>query len=372
MKCPLKIDHYENRPALTVHLFKPPQGFIFLVRTDRPDTCVEAGAELLVDFKDGSTITLENSSENCKGDYANFLSANDDVSSFLEGFEEKTIAVLRSATNDAIRQNLSYGESTTLRTTLQCFRELDPPAAKILGQAWSPPRNPDPAKIIREARVDRQQGNYEVALAKHIWYHDNALKIDRSLTGVRLSYALADWRQLANRYPPALRSLEETRDLNETRVRANKDDFEAFQEYAALNRELMEEEKTAILFKWVHENDPVYARAIYPLARDALVQFGEWDLCSTYTDREQYDETIPTFRKNLKWATEQNWNQLATDGFRQLFSYDIALTIAILSKAGRSVEARELSELATLAWKDPSHHQRLKNALKGTPPDRLF
>jgi len=37
------------------------------------------------------------------------------------------------------------------------------------------------------------QQKFDAALKKHIWFHNYALKIRKSLYGVRLSFALADW-----------------------------------------------------------------------------------------------------------------------------------------------------------------------------------
>ncbi|MEI9962222.1 MAG: hypothetical protein WDM76_14140 [Limisphaerales bacterium] len=41
---------------------------------------------------------------------------------------------------------------------------------------WRPPQNPDPNKILKEAESDTAAGRYTDALAKHVWYHENALK----------------------------------------------------------------------------------------------------------------------------------------------------------------------------------------------------
>ena len=73
---------------------------------------------------------------------------------------------------------------------------------------WQPPEKPDPSTILREAERDMRAGRFEDALAKHVWYHENALKHDDGQTGVRRSFALADWLELGKKHAPALAKLE--------------------------------------------------------------------------------------------------------------------------------------------------------------------
>jgi hypothetical protein len=39
---------------------------------------------------------------------------------------------------------------------------------------WTVPTDPDPQTILREAAENTRAGQYELALAKHIWFHENA------------------------------------------------------------------------------------------------------------------------------------------------------------------------------------------------------
>ena len=68
---------------------------------------------------------------------------------------------------------------------------------------WTPPSNPNPDKILREAQDDARAGRYPDALAKHVWFHENALTYAPAMYGVRLSFALSYWVNLGNLYPPA-------------------------------------------------------------------------------------------------------------------------------------------------------------------------
>src|SRR4051812_34817029 len=93
---------------------------------------------------------------------------------------------------------------------------------------WSPPVKPDPSSILQEAEADTRAGRFEDALQKHIWYHENALKFQRAQYGVRLSFALSAWWELASKYPPAMEALRRARDTAEANVRSQDGKFDAF------------------------------------------------------------------------------------------------------------------------------------------------
>src|ERR1044072_6141550 len=77
---------------------------------------------------------------------------------------------------------------------------------------WTPPEKPNPAQILQDANADTRAGQFEDALAKHLWYHRNALKHSPAQGGVRLSFALSYWHNLATKYPPAMTALKAERD----------------------------------------------------------------------------------------------------------------------------------------------------------------
>ena len=80
-------------------------------------------------------------------------------------------------------------------------------SATVSAQQWVPPDNPDPNEIWDEAEADVQEGRLDLAAEKYLWFHENALMYQPSLSGVRLSYALGDWRDLADKYRPAMQDM---------------------------------------------------------------------------------------------------------------------------------------------------------------------
>ena len=113
---------------------------------------------------------------------------------------------------------------------------------------WTPPDDLNPSEILHSAVADTRSGIHEVALAKFLWFHHNALRYEQAFGGVRLSYALSSWLDLAKSYPPAREAFINTRDDTEAAFRADMSDFDLFHDATSLNRELGEASRTADLF----------------------------------------------------------------------------------------------------------------------------
>lgn len=54
---------------------------------------------------------------------------------------------------------------------------------------------------LKVARAATREGNHETALRELIWFHDHSLEEDPALCGVRLSFALSYWMEVAQVYP---------------------------------------------------------------------------------------------------------------------------------------------------------------------------
>ena len=111
-------------------------------------------------------------------------------------------------------------------------------ATVVVPQDWTAPENPDPSQILNEAQRDAASGRYKVALAKHVWFHQNALKHDPALYGVWLSFALGYWTDLGKNYKPALKKLRSIRDQAAESVGQDKQSPESFHDFASINEAL--------------------------------------------------------------------------------------------------------------------------------------
>ena len=74
---------------------------------------------------------------------------------------------------------------------------------------------------LKETRDMIKEDKYPEALDRCLWFHDYALEKQPAMKGVRLSFALRDWKSLADVYPPALTAMKETRDKKIEEINVN-------------------------------------------------------------------------------------------------------------------------------------------------------
>ena len=221
---------------------------------------------------------------------------------------------------------------------------------------WTPPEDPDPIAIRKEAADDVRAGRYEVALAKRVWYHENALAIQPSQSGVRLSFALSEWLELGESYPPALARMKQMRDAVEKKIRRQDQvrvKFADFQEFASFNETLREEERTLEAFRWLDESDPDDAKRIFRLARKALIAQKQYELYGKYIDPpEDIRRLVRSYRELLKFAEKSKRGELLASHSKNTFARDSATLVAILTKLARPAEAQETADKAREAVQD--------------------
>jgi hypothetical protein len=182
--------------------------------------------------------------------------------------------------------------------------------ANASAETWSPTlapgEKPDVDKIRHEAQELVEKGQYEEALQRHIWYHNHALQYGTGQTGVRLSFALADWVELGRRYPKAKQALIEIRDHDTQEFAEGRGYFDLFMDVHSLNQYLGEDEATYSLFKRIEQSDPPLAQQCFGVIEDLLVNHGEYDLCLGYIgDPQTAFESIHQSREQMKKWEDQ-------------------------------------------------------------------
>ena len=125
-------------------------------------------------------------------------------------------------------------------------------------------------------------GEHSAALERYIWFHEHALEHDPHMLGVRLSYSLSDWRQLADVYPPAMEAMIATRDRVAAQIRAGQGSWDLFQDLQALNEKLDDEPMTVELFKHLHATQPSFAKRVWRLASNHVIAAGEYEMARHY------------------------------------------------------------------------------------------
>lgn len=213
---------------------------------------------------------------------------------------------------------------------------------------WEPPNEPDLHAILQEAGKDTREGRYAVALAKHFWFHENSVKLDPAMTGVRLSFALSSWLQLAEKYEPALRKLQEVRDKTEALVRDEKKvrvRFEDFHDLVALNKTLRLEKQTVEVFRWLDKHHSEDAERMFRLAQPALVKEKEYSLCGKYVTADDF-AAIELGYSHLVKRLEKKPGERLKDFAEKSYINKSSTLVAILMLSERPDQAQSVAQNA--------------------------
>ncbi|HEY4260994.1 MAG TPA: hypothetical protein VGM98_12570 [Schlesneria sp.] len=236
---------------------------------------------------------------------------------------------------------------------------------------WTPPENPDPHAILQEAKADARAKRYEDALAKHVWFHQNALTFQPALYGVRLSFALEYWMDLGKSYPPAIVKLKSIRDDARRKVLdANlKSVNEPFHDFVSINRALDEEPKSKELFVQLDQDKPALAKEVFDLARPSLINAKAYQLCGKYLEpRSIFDKSKEQFNYYQQPAEDAKVGDRQRQFGESKFTNEVTTLVALLILNDRKVEAQRFADEAKKEWNNAAFHMALDQALKGIVP----
>lgn len=237
----------------------------------------------------------------------------------------------------------------------------------VLLQEWTPPEKPDPSSILNEARMDTRAKKYETALSKFVWFHENALDINRSLVGVRLSFALSYWQELGKVYPPALEKLKAIRDATEQEFLESSDqpnNFRLFHDVSAINSRLGEITRTAKLFKQVLESDPKSAGTVFLMARDSLIAAKEYELCGKFlTPRKELERIKGNYERMKNLPVPPRAKESILRQTQQSLVKDSAILVAVLAMQQKPDEAKEYAVRCEAIADSPELKRKLKSVL---------
>ena len=145
------------------------------------------------------------------------------------------------------------------------------------------PSKDEAKQALDDARRFTASGEYAKALERHEWFHANALKISPSMSGVRLSFALANWKRLGDKYPPALDSLKKLRDEDLMLLRGGRGTQQALLDVWGINRALARSSNTVppetiTLFKELDATQPDLLKQSFSVIQHDLIQANEGEL----------------------------------------------------------------------------------------------
>ena len=228
----------------------------------------------------------------------------------------------------------------------------------------------NPRDALDEARSLAREGKYEEALQRHVWFHENALKKEPALVGVRLSFALTDWIRLGEKYPKARDTLVKIRDRDTKELVSGKGSFDLFHDVSAINKYLEEVPKTVALFKTIAKKEPELAVKCYRVAEPHLVASREYKLCIEYTpDTLKRFEAIRKTREDHIKLAETKGDQFKDIGDR-FFLLETCRLIEIMAGAGKKQDAEKIREKALAIRGDDMMKEAIDTALKNASREK--
>lgn len=217
-------------------------------------------------------------------------------------------------------------------------------------------------QALDAARRLADEGKYEQALERHVWFHDHALEVDDSYGGVRLSFALSDWIDLGRKYPPALRKLKAIRNTKTAKIIAGDEERELFHDVSSINEGLGESESTVALFKRIDAERPAFAEKISALVTEALVATKEYELARKYlpNPKENLSKLKEMLRERIDWAKSIEGANDSRRDFEWFFASEVLLIIRVLDGTGDSATALEIQKQALDELSSPEVQEALE------------
>jgi hypothetical protein len=218
-------------------------------------------------------------------------------------------------------------------------------------------------QALDAARQLADEGKYEQALERHVWFHDHALEVDDSYGGVRLSFALSDWIDLGRKYPPALRKLKAIRDTKTAKLIAGVEERDLFHDVSSINEGLGESESTVALFKRIDAERPAFAGKVSALAIEALVAAQEYELARKYLPEpmEKFSRLKEMLHEGIEWAKSIEGAGDSRRDFEWLFASEILLIIRVLDATGDPATALRIQKQALDELFSPEIREALEN-----------
>jgi len=159
-------------------------------------------------------------------------------------------------------------------------------------------KDSDASRALKEARSFVKAREYSSALEKYIWFHNHALEYDPAMSGVRLSYAIAEWVELGEDYRPARVALEAIRDEKSRQLASGSQEIRLFLDVRAINVALGQENRTHELFAHIAEQNREFAQKCFPAAIESLVNAKEFLMARSFMPSP--DEQLDRFAAPLK------------------------------------------------------------------------
>jgi hypothetical protein len=224
----------------------------------------------------------------------------------------------------------------------------------------------DPRARLHSGLQAANEGRFEDALREYVWFHEHALEHDRAFYGVRLSFALSYWLDLAKAYPAARRKLEKIRDRKTALLACGGGNRALFHDVESINDYLGAERATYELFLTMLQISPMLATSCADLAIESIVKARDFPLAEKHSPSPE--DALLRFSNDLN-ADVADLGGNGEDNARRLEAYThiycdrVATVIAILMGLGKSEEAKQCREWAVALVESKPLRARIQKVL---------
>ena len=137
-------------------------------------------------------------------------------------------------------------------------------------------------KYLSDTRAMIKKGDYKESLNRLIWFHDHAREYNKAMSGVRLSFALSDWKSLGKVYKPAIDSLIAIRDRKTAQLITYGTPTDLFADVSGINRTLGQNQKTIELFETLSIKHPEGVKTFWIYSKNVLFEAKRYDIIRKY------------------------------------------------------------------------------------------
>ena len=227
---------------------------------------------------------------------------------------------------------------------------------------------------LEKGRNAASEARYEEALNEYVWFHEHSLEDCPSVCGVRLSFALFYWAELAMQYPKARTVLKEIRDAKAQRVLAGEADCELFQDVVCINESAFSDKATYDLFVAIAHSFPETASEFAHLAMPAIVRMRDFELARRYLpsptdDLGRISDHLNVKVKDLDYrpATQR---APCLEAYISNYVKDVKRLLEVLRGSGDPEQADRMQKLASELVESPDVRQAVWASLVSADPPR--
>jgi hypothetical protein len=213
----------------------------------------------------------------------------------------------------------------------------------------------DMNKYLNDTQALVRNGSYKEALDRFIWFHNHAEEKEPAISAVRLSFALAYWKQLGLVYPPAMDAMTRIRDMKTSLLENGKGEFQLCNEVAALNRTLEQESKTVELFRILDRQESPLTERCWLTMKDPIIKAKAYDLAKKYLGDpvRAFNKIKAMYEMNAARYGEKNFGESFRASYENRFIEDTLSIINVAIASGKTETALDIRDKALAVLDDP-------------------